>query len=181
MSREYKTVSESVSFLESTGEIVTSEKRSIKRIKRKKFTMLYHDTIASLNGLMNLEGRVFAQLLKRATYPEEYTDSESMEYRVHLSASLKKKIAIDSGVGGKDLPHRVNDIISRLAKKGMLIIAGGGEYILNPEIIGYTSDLNHINKLKTRYQIIRIAFDSKDGTATVKTVISDKNEFSGKV
>ena len=119
-----------------TGEI-TEEKRVYKRqVEKEKFMMVY---LESLSGILRINSPIEYKVLLALWEMSEFETN-----RVILVKPIKESLARKLNYGFKT----VENSISRLAKKDLLVKKGAGIYFLNPKYFFKGSEIARSNAIK---------------------------------
>jgi len=119
-----------------TGEI-TEEKRVYKRqIEKEKFMMVY---LESISGILKINSPIEYKVLLALWEMSEFETN-----RVILVKPIKEALAAKLKYGFKT----VENSISRLAKKDLLVKKGAGIYFLNPKYFFKGSEIARSNAIK---------------------------------
>ncbi|HEC26717.1 MAG TPA: hypothetical protein ENI67_04825 [Gammaproteobacteria bacterium] len=141
-----------------TGEILSVKTTERKKDKPRRFTMVFHETIAQLNGLLNNEGMFFASLLKNM----------NDDCVVGINAAMKRRIMQECNVKCSNPINRASQILTRLQHKRLVKKCGGGDWMLNPNVVGRNARWSKINKLIDTYAEISIKCDMKNNTRVIE-------------
>ena len=129
------------------------------------YFMTFYRDIGMLHGLYNKESLFFAYMLANANH----------ELVVHLNSKLKSDIMEKIGSRAKIKRNAADQQLRKLKELGLIRSLGGGSYMVNPHIHGFSNNVERINTLKAKYIEVRTRY-SEAGRETAMV-----DELTGEV
>lgn len=132
-----------------TGEQLSLETKIVKTVSIDNFIQIYLEDLAGLFKIDNMsEYKVIIWLWKKSTFNAK---NSGLGNKIFLVKSEKEEIAKETNLSYS----RVNNIISELVKKNLLIKLGRSVYVLNPQYFfkGYLTDRPQVIRTIIEYKI----------------------------
>lgn len=140
-----------------TGEMVEEKRLYKRRVEKEKFMIVY---LESMSGILKIDSPIEYKVLLTLWEMSEYESN-----RIILVKSIKQEIADKLNYVFKT----VENAISRLSKKGLLVKKDTAVYYLNPKYFFKGSEIARANAIK-------VIFDFKlDDNEETKTEINGDN------
>lgn len=143
---------ETIGFDNTTGELDYHkiEHTIVKKVSQDDFIQVYLEDLSGLLGIESLaEFKVLLSLWQKANFNNENSNDGNV---VYLIKSVKEEIANNTGHS----LSRINNTISSLTKKGLLVKKDRSVYWLNPKYFfkGYSKDRIKVVKTVIEYEIV---------------------------
>lgn len=123
-----------------TGEVLEERKMYKRQVEKEKFMLVY---LESISGILRISSPIEYKVLLALWEMSEFETN-----RVILVKPIKESIAEKLNYGFKT----VENAISRLAKKELLIKKGAGIYFLNPKYFFKGSEIARSNAIKVIFE-----------------------------
>ena len=116
--------------------------------------MIFYEDLALLHTTANKRTMFFAELISRM-------DADNV---VNVNANIKREICKSINSKTNNPVDIASTYIKQLCRNGMLRSLGGGGYLVNPKIAGFSNYADTINKKMERWINVRY---TKDGSREI--------------
>jgi len=140
-----------------TGAIQKSSKTTKYTSNEPNFVKLYLEDISYLSNLHLSSADLLYYLLDYVKYNENM---------IYLNSYIKKNICKEMGISGSTLNNR----LSLLNKKNVIIRKGQGSYLLNPFLFG-KGDWKNIKEMRDANIELKITYNAKTNERTVTNTL----------
>ena len=120
-------------------------------ISKEPYYMTFYKDLSLLHSIHNKQSLFFAQVLSRM-------DGEQV---VCLTPRARKQIMLEIDSKSKNPLATARQMLSKLVKENLIVSMGGGDYMVNPKLYGYSNIRNTINNKHDIFMKLRYSQNDK--------------------